>query len=193
MIYRIPKLDIWGKRIDRNFFLFLWLLCLISLSSVFCSFGQSANENLESQVKAAYIYNFTKFLEWKTKDFGFFTIVVLGKSSIANSLYKIASSKKINGKTIIVNEISDLSNLDFCNILYLVSNDDDILIDTLKKIKGKNVLLITSAKGFAEKGAAINFVQVGDKIKFEINRKELEEKGIIPNSSLLSLAYKIYE
>jgi|WetSurMetagenome_2_1015567.scaffolds.fasta_scaffold250901_2 hypothetical protein len=176
----------------RKSFLLL-LLYIISLSSVFCNFGQSANENLESQVKAAYIYNFTKFLEWKTNDSGFFIIIVLGKSSITNSLYKIAGSKKIEGKTIIVNEISDLFNLDFCNILYLVSDNNDILTDTLKKIKDKNVLLVTSAKGFAEKGAAINFVQVGDKIKFEINRKELKEKGIIPNSSLLALAYKIYE
>lgn len=192
MIYKTPKLDISRNAINKKSFLYLLFLCMVSLSSVFCSYGQSANENLESQVKAAYIYNFTKFLEWKTNDSEFFTIIVLGKSSIANSLFKIAGSKKVAGKTIIVNEISDLFNLDLCNILYLASNDDDILSDTLKKIKGKNVLLVTSAKGFAEKGAAINFVQVGDKIKFEINKKVLDEKGIVPNSSLLSLAYKIY-
>jgi hypothetical protein len=166
--------------------------CMIIILPVLC-FGQSANADLEAQVKAAYIYNFTKFLEWKQTDSEYFTIIVLGKSNVTSLLYKIANKEKINGKTIVVNEISDLYDLGFCNILYLPTEEKDRFYDTLKKIKGKKVLLVTNSNNFAEKGAGINFLQVGNKIKFEINRKVLESEGIIPNSSLLSLAYKVYE
>ncbi len=144
-------------------------------------------------VMAVYIYNFTKFLEWEKNDSGFFSIIVLGKSKVTDPLFKIADNEKVNGKAIVVNEISDLYSLDFCNILYLPPVNNDLFYDTLKKIKGKKVLLVTNSNGFAEKGAGINFVQVGDKMKFEINRRALEEAGIIPNTRLLSLAVKVYE
>ena len=82
---------------------------------------------------------------------------------------------------------------DSSDILYLSNSEKNRLSETLKKIKGKKILLISSSSGFAEKGAGINLIQVEDKIRFEINRKALEAEGILPNSSLLSLAYKVYE
>ena len=185
--YKFPKQVCAGKSFHRFFF-----ACLIIFMSLEC-FGQPAENELGVKVKAAYIYNFTKFLEWKQNNSEFFTIIVLGKSKIIDPLYKIASKEKVNSKTIVVNEISDLYDLGNCNILYLPTDDKDIFYDTLKKIKGKKVLLITNSSGFAEKGAGINFVQIGDKIKFEINRIAIESGGIIPNSSLLSMAYKVYE
>jgi hypothetical protein len=173
----------------------MFKIILLAVSFVISSFTnpQPAEGVKTENVIAVYLYNFTKFFDWKEDNSEFFTIIVLGKSKITESLFKIASKEKVKGKSIVVNEISDLYSIDFCNILFLPTSNKDVFNDTLKKTKGKKVLIVTNSEGFAEKGAGINFLQIDNKIKFEINRKVLNEKGIVPNSSLLSLAYKIYE
>lgn len=170
-------------------------IILLAVSFMISSFTNlQPTEGVKTEnVIAVYLYNFTKFFDWKEDNSEFFTIIVLGKSKITESLFKIASKEKVKGKSIVVNEISDLYSIDFCNILFLPTSNKDVFNDTLKKTKGKKVLIVTNSEGFAEKGAGINFLQIDNKIKFEINRKVLNEKGIVPNSSLLSLAYKIYE
>jgi hypothetical protein len=173
----------------------MFKIILLAVSFMISSFTnlQSVEGVKTENVIAVYIYNFTKFLDWKEDNSEFFTIIVLGKSKITEPLFKIAAKEKIKGRAIIVNEISDLYDLDLCNILYFPTGNKDIFQDILKKTKDKNILIVTNSEGFAEKGSGINFLQIGNKIKFEINRKVLNEKGIVPSSSLLSLAYKIYE
>jgi hypothetical protein len=144
-------------------------------------------------VVAVYIYNFTKLMHWPQKSMENFYISIIGKNNVAAPLHKIAGKEKVNGKSIVVNEIYDLNDIGLCDILFLSQSEKSRLNEILKKIKGKNILLITDINGSAEKGAGINFLQLGDKIKFEINKKALEEEGIIPNSTLFSLAYKVYE
>jgi hypothetical protein len=175
----------------RTTFKIILLAVFLIISSF--TYQQPSDGVKTENVIAVYLYNFTKFLDWKDDNSEFFTIIVLGKSKITEPLFKIASKEKVKGKAIVVNEISDLYSIDFCNILFLPTSSKDLFNNTLKKTKGKKVLVVTNSEGFAEMGAGINFLQIGDKLKFEINRKVLDEKGIVPNSSLLSLAYKIYE
>jgi hypothetical protein len=144
-------------------------------------------------VIAVYIYNFTKLMRWPQKSMDNFCISIIGKNNVAAPLHNIAGKEKVNGKSIVVNEIYDLNDLGSCNILFLSQSEKSRLNEIIKKIKGKNILLITDINGSAEKGAGINFIQLGDKVKFEINRNALEEEGIIPNSTIFSLAYRVYE
>jgi hypothetical protein len=177
----------------QNYFKWLfWIVLLLFSLSVPC-FGQRTTNEMEAQVKAAYIYNFSRLLQWPKNNPNYFYIFIFGKSPIADPLYKIASKEKINGKTIIVNEISDLSDIESGGILYLAYNEKHMLNEAIEKTKGKNIVLISSIEGSAEKGIGITLLRVGDKIKFEINRKAIESEGIIPKSTLFSIAYRVYE
>jgi hypothetical protein len=169
----------------------LWVVPLLLLFSLPCAGQRTANE-LEAQVKATYIYNFTMLLQWPKSNSDYFYIFILGKSPIADPLYKIASKEKVNGKTIVVNEITDLDDIESGSILYLAYVEKNKLHESIKKIKGKKIVMISSIEGSAEIGIGIDLLRVGDKIKFEVNRKAIESEGIIPNSSLLTLAYKVY-
>lgn len=192
MITILSKIKLSKQVFKKQLFCLIIFASMIGYASLPC-LGQTAGANLEAQVKAAYIYNFTKFFDWGKTDSEFFTIIIVGKSNVTEALYKIAAKEKINGKPIVVNEISDLYSIDFCNILYLTTRNKDAFSNTLKKIKNKKVLLVTDSNGFAEKGAGINFIKIDNKIKFEINRKAIEEEGIVPNSSILSIAHQVYE
>lgn len=141
---------------------------------------------------AVYLYNFTKFLEWPNNDSGTFHISVLGKSKIIEPLLRIAEKEKVNGKNIIVDEIKDLSQLKNGGILFIAQENENMLPAIIKRTAGKNIITVGNSKGFADKGVCINFILAGDKMKFEINKKAIEEAGIIPNTRLLSLALKVY-
>jgi len=180
-----------SKLIRNKQFYYLGFAVIFGL--LVSGYYEQGNVDLEAKVKAAYIYNFTKFFDWGTYNSENFVIDILGSSGVLDQLNKIAGKEKVNGKTIIVNKINDLSDLEFCNILFLPNANGDIFNNVLKKTRNKKILIIANSNGFAEKGAGINFIQVGDKIKFEINKSAIEEAGIIPNSNIFSIAYKMYE
>lgn len=144
-------------------------------------------------VMAVYIYNFTKFLEWPKNDSEFFYISVLGKSKLIEPLNKIADKERVYGRKIIIDELEDLNNLKSNSVLFLTTEEESKLSTILKKTAGKNILTIGNSEGLANKGVCINFFVSENRIKFEINRKAIEEAGIIPNTRLLSLAVKIVE
>jgi len=169
------------------------LLILLSWHYSFNSLAQSAGEATLENLLSVYIYNFTKFIEWPQSKTDAFHICVIGESKILEPLTTIAEKEKVNGKDIIVNQIRNIDAVSECEILFMSKTDYKSLAEVVNKIKGKNILLITNSQGFAEKGAGINFIRIDDKIKFEINKKVLDENKIIPNSRLLSLAAKVYK
>jgi len=154
---------------------------------------QAANGVKYENVMAVYIFNFTKFLEWKNDNPECFYIWVLGKSKITEPLIKIAEKENVNGKKLIIEEIKDVDKVKKCGVLFISNEDESILPSILKKTMEKNILTVSNTKGFANKGVCINFVLSDDKMRFEINRKAVEESGIIPSTRLLSLALKVYE
>jgi hypothetical protein len=176
----------------RRIYFLILIAVLYAASLSFKYKEQQDNSEIEAQVKVAYVYNFTKLLQWPQSNPQYFYITVLGKSQIADQLYKLASKEKIGGKTLVVNEIFSIDEISNCNILYISSSERKRLNEIIKKIKGRKILLVSSIEDCAENGVGIGLLRIGDKIRFEVNRKALEEEGIIPNSSLLSLAYKIY-
>lgn len=176
-----------------NIFLSKILLCLV-VASIFSRnvYSQESGAKVEN-IYAVYIYNFTKFLDWSNDDSDNFQICIWGKNKIFEPLSIIAEKEKVKGKKIIVKEINDFKNLESCKILFVSKENENQLNDILKKIKGSKTLLVTDLNGFAEKGAGVNFIRTGEKIKFEINKKILEENGIVPSSRLLAIAAKVYD
>lgn len=168
------------------------LLLLTSWNFSSNYFAQSTTEATIENILSVYVYNFTKFIEWPQNNDDDFHICVLGESNFIKPLSTIAQKEKVNGRDIVVNQIKDINAMSECEILFMPNGNDERLNKVLDKIKGKSTLLITNTQGFAEKGAGINFVRINDKVKFEINKKVLEENKIIPNSRLLSLAVKVY-
>lgn len=172
-----------------------WTIFLLAAAIVInpISATQLNNEAKLENVMAAFVFNFTKFLEWPQLDSENFYICVLGKSKLVEPLNKIAEREKVKGRKIIITEIEDLSNLKSNSVLFLATDEENRLYTILRKTSGKSILTIGNSEGLAKKGVCINLVVTDNKMKFEINRKAIEDAGIIPNSRLLSLAVKIIE
>jgi hypothetical protein len=142
----------------------------------------------ESNLKAAFIYNFTKYLDWNNyNNANTFIIGVIGPSPVATSLNEIASTNTVNNKKIEVKVFNTPEEIEFCNILFIPKKNPYPLSSILAKVN-KGMLTVSEEPGFARQGTAFNFVIKNDKLKFETNLKALSQADVKAGSQLLKLA-----
>lgn len=150
-------------------------------------FARSQSIGEASSLKAAFIYNFTKYIDWDLSNTNEFTIGVLGSSSIYNSLLEISKTKTVNDKRIVILHFNKPEEITNCNILFISANSSHSLSPILAKVN-KGTLTISEEAGLAEEGTAFNFVVRNDKLKFEANVKSINAAGLKASSQLLKLA-----
>lgn len=143
----------------------------------------------EYEVKAAFIYNFTRYLQWPPPDApGTFEIAVLGDSAIVKPLQAIAEERTIEGRPIVVRQIFDIASIGGPQILFLAKPAAARLAQVLTACRDKAILTIGEEDGLAADGIAVNFVTRGETLRFEINEGALRRSDIQPSSQLLKLA-----
>lgn len=164
---------------------------LLLFFSFFCSFTvkQKKESVTEYNLKAAFIFNFTRYIEWDASQVGNeFVIGVFGVSPINEPLLEIVKTETVYEKKISIRQFSKPSEIGFCNILFISQKAASSLDDILAKVAGKGTLIISEKEGYAALGAAINFVIVNSKLKFEANVKAINAAGLKVSSQLLKLA-----
>ncbi|MBN2613677.1 MAG: YfiR family protein [Bacteroidales bacterium] len=146
----------------------------------------------DEKFKALFMYNFTKYLEWPEENIkGDFVIGVFGSSPIIQELMVIAEKKTVSNHPIAVKKIIELEEISKCHIVYVPENKSSRIEEIAQKCSAKGILLITEKEGFAKNFAGINYVKVDGKQNFEINKKNIEGKGIKVNSTLVTLGIEI--
>lgn len=159
------------------------------------SFDLIQTEVEEYEAKAAFMYNFTKFVEWEDNSLNnttTFNICILGDSPIVEPLNELAANKKINNKKINIMKYRDADEITTCHILFIPENTSSENIKrSIQAVSVKNALIISEQKGDLDLGSAINFLIVNNKIKFEVNLNSLNRNNIKASSQLLKLALNI--
>jgi hypothetical protein len=164
------------------------LLFFIVLFS-FAGAAVAQHEEKEASLKAAFIYNFIRYIEWNANpDEGDFVIAVIGSSPIIESLNEVAKKNTAKNKKIIVRQYSKPEDISSCHILFIPSKVPYSLQSILGKT-GKGTLTISEEPDFAKKGTAFNFIiSTDNKLKFEANLKAIDAAGLKASSQLLKLA-----
>jgi len=143
----------------------------------------------EANLKAAFIYNFTKYIDWGSYNSNYmFVIGVVGDDSpVIPALREIAKSRTINNKRIEIRIIDNLSKLRDCDVVFITKQSRFPLSSILNRL-GLGVLTIGESDGYASRGTDFNFVVVNDKLKFEANLNAIAASGLKAGSQLLKLA-----
>ena len=144
----------------------------------------NAADELETKVKAVYIFNFTKFVEWTGISRDTLNICVLGNRAIAEILNDLVSHN--TGRKIRI-EQDQLTDVTQCQMLY-IDHSEKTFADLLVKVRGTKVLTISDAKSFAENGGIIGFYIDEGKVKLEINPHLAEASDLKISSNLLEIA-----
>lgn len=146
----------------------------------------------EYHVKAAFIYNFAKFVEWPPQAFKGradpITICILGKDPFGDALTQAVNGKAIEGKPFFVREIPDAQHAAGCHILFIVGSERKRLRSILDALRGAAVLTVGETDGFASEGGIINFKIDAGRVRLQINIDAAEHARLSISSKLLSLS-----
>lgn len=166
-----------------------FLVTVIALMGGNLLFSQKNDEGSQYQIKAAFLYRFVDYVEWKDYSKSqTFNIAVLGKSTITPLLLGIAKNKKAKNKKIDVTEYSDPDKIGFCNVLFVPYNSKIPIETVISKFSGMPILIVSEDNGYGKKGAHMNFVIVNNKLKFEVNLKAINKSSMNISSFLLQHA-----
>ena len=145
------------------------------------------------RAQAMFIYNFSRLIEWPSSyKSGSFVIGIFGSSAIANELNSYTTGKKVGTQAITVQELRSIDEISKCHILFVPFSRTKQLGQIVAKINNMSTLLITEKNGAIDLGSAINFLTVGDKLKFEIKQTNASRYGIKVSSKLQEMAFKSY-
>ncbi|MBN1951974.1 MAG: YfiR family protein [Bacteroidales bacterium] len=146
-----------------------------------------------SRAEALFIYNFSRLIEWPANyKTGPFVIGVIGNSPISGQLEGFTSGKQVGSQPIQVKKFSSAAEISTCHILFVPFSETKNLESMLPKLSGKSTLVITEKGGAIDEGAAINFVVIGDKLKFELSPGNISTRQMQMSSKLNEMAYKVY-
>ncbi len=145
----------------------------------------------EYQIKAAFLYNFAKFIEWPADahlaDAQSFTIGILGRDPFGPDI-AVIEGKPVKDKPLRVVRGLTLEELKGCQVLFIGAASAAELERTLNSLKGKPVLTVGEFEGFARRGGMIHLMTVENKVRFEINAQVTDRAGLKVSSHLLRLA-----
>ena len=164
------------------------LVCLMS----FCSLAR-ADRPSEYQIKAAYLYNFGKFVNWPADvaTASEFDVCVLGSDPFGPLLDATVSDSTINGKRVIAKRIARAQNAADCRVVFLATSESQRLSSDLAVLSKLHVLTVSDNPHFLERGGMIQFVFEGDRVRFEVNLTAAQEAGLTLSSELLKVASKV--
>lgn len=163
------------------------LIALLAVSMLF-AFRLENNED-EPTVKALFIYNFTKHVEWpKGKINGKFIIGVFGNSPVFDKLTVILKDRRIKDKEVEVKRINSSDQVEACDLVFIAKSDNDKLKEINEKADCYGVLIITEERDMAKKGSCINIIRQDERLKFEINDNAIKKEGLKISSQLYELA-----
>lgn len=161
---------------------------LLWMVLIFLLFSPSRIHAQDEMFKALFMYNFTKEIGWPDSyNSGNFIIGILGSNPITQELEKIAQKKKVGKQAISVVEFQNVNSITKCHILFIPSNRTNDFYAASEKLKNNHTAILTDRPGYARKGAAINYVKIDGKQKFEINTKTLADRGLNYTTFLTSL------
>lgn len=167
---------------------------LLITSLFLLSFLDQANAQTQiARAQAMFIYNFSRLIEWPANyKSGTFVIGILGSSGIQEQLQGYTNGKRVGSQPIAVKTFNSPSDISTCHILFVPFNNTKQMPNIVSSIQGQSTLVITEKSGAINSGSAINFVVVGDKLKFELNSGNAIKYQIKISSKLNEMAYKIY-
>lgn len=188
-----------SSRIDRKRPLFACarLPCFLVLAIVFVVGNTglaSAQQSTEYKVKAAYLYNFTKFITWPTSSQNperkSIHICIHGDNPFGSMLVKSVKGRNVRGRSIEVLEVG-LSDTSSCDLLFITSSGMSNLNEILLGLPETGVLTVGESDGFLAAGGAIEFVIERDRVRFRINLVPVNRSELSVDSRLLALATKV--
>jgi len=149
--------------------------------------GQRASEY---QLKAAFVYNFTKFIDWPGESVRSLTfqICVLGQNPFGSELTQLTDGKVIEGRPVQVLIVTNYHLARSCQVVFISASENAHMKEILSALRGRSVLTVGDSQGFVDAGGMIELLVEDERMRFEVNLHAANEARLKISAKLLSLA-----
>jgi hypothetical protein len=156
--------------------------------------GGINGNDLEYRVKAAFLFNFSKFIQWPDAPMDApFVIGIVGVDPFGEVLDRTVLNKTVNGRRLIVRRYSSVREIQPCQVLFVSASERKRFGPILQSVEGAGTLTVSEIESFAADGGMINFFLDENKVRFEINPEAITRAGLHVNAQLLKLSRVVRE
>jgi len=165
---------------------------LLACLAAVCPSQTPPSVPIEYHLKAAFLYNFAKFVDWPPGALGDpgepMILGILGKDPFGPTLEQTIRNKTVQGRPLVIRRSDNFQELKHCHILFISASERRRLPPVLRDLGKAAVLTVGEAEHFTQLGGIINFTVEQSKIRFEISVDNAERSGLRISSQLLRLA-----
>jgi hypothetical protein len=151
-----------------------------------------AQDPIENEVRAVYLYNFARFIEWPAAAFPAadtpIRICVQGSDPFGATLDRVVTGEAVNGRPIQAVRLTPNQTRVGCHILYVAASENGRLSQVLTSLRGRPTLTVGEHQNFLRAGGMIRFRRLENRVRFDINLDTLEQGGLRVSSRLLAVA-----
>jgi hypothetical protein len=174
-----------------------WLCFVLLLLAPLLQTTAGEKDNIEYKVKAAYLYNFTKFITWPEQAFDFLpetalSICILGDDPFGHSI-DLLTNKTARGREVVVVYLQQFDEQSVCHVVFVSRSEAGRVQEIFAAIGDRPVLTVSDIEGFAMKGGCIRLHIVDGKVRFNINIQAARRAHLQMSAKLLELARVVIE
>lgn len=166
--------------------------CLLALLVFALAQPSPAEEPEEYQVKAAFLYNFAKFVTWPADAFESgqdpIRIGIIGRDPFGPVLDRMVAEKKLDGRGFKVLRFATGQRAEGCHILFVGAPARTSVRQLLDRLGDHGILTVGESEDFLDEGGGVRLYVQDRQVRFEINQSAAERSGLRVSSKLLSLA-----
>ena len=181
-------------RRKRRQLIYAWMIATMMAASPLPSSAQTAAAS-EHQVKAAFLFNFVKFVTWPPDTFAgdkkSMKLCVVGRDPLGDELSRMISGKSVRDHPLEFLRITDPSSARGCHLVY-VGQEWGRAREFITAVRGVPALTVGEVPDFVAWGGVINLVMENEQVRFEINLDAANTAGLKVSSKLLALARNVY-
>jgi len=164
-------------------------LAILALLPVTAAAAPRAAPSREYQIKAGFLFNFIRFVDWPPGAFpdanAPLVIGILGEDPFGPFLDDMVGGQTVNGRPLVVERFRSVDEISACHILYISRSEAGRLDEILARLKGRNILTVGDANAFALHGGVIGFATESNRTRLKINLEAARTADLTISSKLL--------
>jgi hypothetical protein len=183
-----------GRRLGRIHWWAYVIACSVCLGlwCGFCLVSRADGSLTVLQVKALFLLNFIKYVDWPPNAFAGsntnVTIGLYGESKLGEALRTAVAGKAVGGRTIVIRQIDGTDDFSPCHVLFISDSESSRMRGILDKASPLPILTVGEDEAFAQNGGIINFVLKNGNVRLEIDLAAARKAGLTIHSRLLAVA-----
>ncbi len=170
-------------------------LSLLAGVLLLCCAPELYAQNLQDRVKAAFVFNFAKFVAWPKTSFvdqrSKLQFCLLANQEFSRAVALAIEEASIDGRKLESRTVRRSEDLEGCHVAF-IDGERANATEWLMAIKERSILSVSDAEDFIQNGGIIQFVLVDDKLRFEIHQGRALDSGLVVSSRLLQLAKAVH-